>query len=62
MGCVAPLLQDRNCDDNRVTCDESAAWVKVAGREFEHVEVAGGHMYLVDSAEALLRLVISTMG
>lgn len=56
-----PITVIRAEDDHLVTHDEAAAWAKVAGREFEHVEMPGGHMYLVDEAEALLRLVVETV-
>ncbi|MET8982224.1 alpha/beta fold hydrolase [Streptomyces sp. NPDC004539] len=57
----APLTVVRGEDDDLVTYDDAEAWTKVAGRDFEHVEVPGGHMYLVDAAPALVRLIASTV-
>ncbi|WP_075737396.1 thioesterase II family protein [Streptomyces acidiscabies] len=57
----APLTVVRGEDDDLVTYDDAEAWAKVAGRDFEHVEVPGGHMYLTDAAPALVRLIASTV-
>ncbi|MFJ2609309.1 thioesterase II family protein [Streptomyces sp. NPDC091279] len=57
----APLTVIRGEDDDLVDYDEAAAWSKVAGQDFEHVEVPGGHMYLTDTAPALMRVIVSTV-
>jgi len=57
----APLTVVRGEDDDLVGYDDAESWSKVAGRDFEHVEVPGGHMYLTDAAPALVRLVVSTV-
>ncbi|MEU1480054.1 thioesterase II family protein [Streptomyces sp. NPDC001668] len=56
-----PLTVVRGEDDDLVGYDDAESWSKVAGRDFEHVEVPGGHMYLTDAAPALVRLIVSTV-
>ncbi|MFK4099050.1 thioesterase II family protein [Streptomyces sp. NPDC019531] len=56
-----PLTVIRGEDDDLVGYDDAESWSKVAGRDFEHVEVPGGHMYLTDAAPALVRLIVSTL-
>ncbi|MFE1834091.1 thioesterase II family protein [Streptomyces sviceus] len=57
----APLTVVRGEDDDLVGYDDAESWGKVAGLDFEHVEVPGGHMYLTDAAPALVRLIVSTV-
>ncbi|MFD5406110.1 thioesterase II family protein [Streptomyces griseorubiginosus] len=57
----APLTVIRGEDDTLVGRDEAASWNKASGRDFEHVEVPGGHMYLTESAPALVRLIASKL-
>ncbi|MEU6223135.1 alpha/beta fold hydrolase [Streptomyces sp. NPDC047042] len=57
----APLTVVRGEDDDLVGYDDAESWSKVAGRDFEHIEVPGGHMYLTDAAPALVRLIVSTV-
>ncbi|PJN40565.1 thioesterase [Streptomyces sp. CB02959] len=57
----APLTVVRGEEDELVGYDDAESWSKVAGRDFEHVEVPGGHMYLTDAAPALVRLIVSTV-
>lgn len=57
----APLTVVRGEDDDLVSYDDAEGWSKVAGRDFEHVEVPGGHMYLADTAPALVRLIAATV-
>lgn len=52
-----PLTCLRGTDDELVSRDEAAAWSKVAGGDYRPVEVPGGHMYLTESAQALLEIV-----
>ncbi|MEV8437789.1 alpha/beta fold hydrolase [Actinosynnema sp. NPDC051121] len=58
---AVPITAVRGSDDTLVSADEAAGWAKVTGRDFELVEVPGGHMYLTDSAPALLDLIDSTV-
>lgn len=55
----APLTVIRGQDDELVGHNDAASWNKASGREFEHVEVPGGHMYLTESAPALVDVIIS---
>lgn len=57
----APLTVVRGEDDDLVGYDDAESWSKVAGRDFEHVEVPGGHMYLTEAVSALVRLIASTV-
>ncbi|MDX3231799.1 thioesterase II family protein [Streptomyces sp. ME19-01-6] len=57
----APLTVVRGEDDDLVGYDDAESWSKVAGRDFEYIEVPGGHMYLTDAAPALVRLIVSTV-
>ncbi|MFE4019124.1 thioesterase II family protein [Streptomyces sp. NPDC059101] len=57
----APLTVVRGEEDELVGYDDAESWSKLAGRDFEHVEVPGGHMYLTDAAPALVRLIVSTV-
>jgi surfactin synthase thioesterase subunit len=56
-----PITSVRGSDDELVTSDEAAAWAKVTSRDFALVELPGGHMYLTESAAALLRLIDTTV-
>lgn len=56
-----PLTVVRGEDDELVGYDDAESWSKVAGLDFEHVEVPGGHMYLTDTASTLVRLIVSTV-
>ncbi|MFD0201768.1 MULTISPECIES: thioesterase II family protein [Saccharothrix] len=58
---AVPVTAVRGADDALVSADEAAGWAKVTGRDFELVEVPGGHMYLTDSAPALIDLIDSTV-
>ncbi|MCE6999218.1 alpha/beta fold hydrolase [Saccharothrix sp. S26] len=58
---AVPITAVRGVDDALVSADEAAGWAKVTSRDFELVEVPGGHMYLTDSAPALLDLIHSTV-
>lgn len=57
----APITAIRGEDDELVSYEGAAGWSKVSGLDFDHVEVPGGHMYLADTAPALLRLITSTV-
>lgn len=58
---TAPIIAVRGEDDDLVTYEQAESWSKVAGGEFEHVELPGGHMYLAEHAPALVRLITSTL-
>lgn len=55
----APLTVIRGEEDALVGHDDAASWKEASGRDFEHVEIAGGHMYLTESASALVDLIVS---
>ncbi|MFJ8495453.1 thioesterase II family protein [Streptomyces sp. NPDC094038] len=57
----APVTSIRGTDDTLVDSDAAAGWAKVAGQDFEYVEIPGGHMYLTDHTPALLRLIVSSL-
>ncbi|MFH9089938.1 thioesterase II family protein [Streptomyces sp. NPDC017673] len=57
----APVTSIRGTDDTLVGSDDAAGWAEVAGRDFEYVEIPGGHMYLTDRAPALLRLIAGSL-
>ena len=57
----APITSIRGTDDTLVGSDDAAGWAKVAGRDFEYVEIPGGHMYLTESAPDLVRLIVSEL-
>ncbi|MFI6729728.1 alpha/beta fold hydrolase [Streptomyces sp. R-74717] len=56
-----PITSIRGTEDTLVDSDDAAAWAKVAGRDFEYVEIPGGHMYLTDRTPALLRLIVGSL-
>ena len=58
---AVPVTAVRGADDTLVSADEAEGWAKVTSRDFELVEVPGGHMYLTDSAPVLLDLIDSTV-
>lgn len=49
-----PVLSVRGTADDIVSADHAAEWRDVTTGEFQSVELAGGHMYLIDSAAPLL--------
>ncbi|MFJ7088497.1 thioesterase II family protein [Streptomyces griseus] len=51
-----PITSVRGATDALVTPDQAMEWSKATSREFDLVQVEGGHMYLVDNAEALIRV------
>ncbi|MGK5543846.1 thioesterase II family protein [Streptomyces sp. URMC 127] len=51
-----PVLAVRGSDDDLVSAADLAEWQEVTSASFEQAEIAGGHMYLVDSWAALLDL------
>lgn len=57
----APVTVIRGEDDTLVGHDEAASWDKATARDFDYVEVPGGHMYLTESAPALVRLIVSQL-
>jgi surfactin synthase thioesterase subunit len=58
---AVPVTSIRGSDDNLVSADQAAAWSKITSADFDVAELPGGHMYLVDSAPALLRLIDATV-
>ncbi|MGI5430036.1 thioesterase II family protein [Streptomyces sp. CA-179760] len=57
----APLTAIRGEDDALVGRDDAASWNKTCGRDFAHIEIPGGHMYLTESAPALVRAITSQL-
>ncbi|MDF3300840.1 thioesterase II family protein [Streptomyces tropicalis] len=51
-----PVTSLRGTADTLVTRGEAEAWARVTDAGFRHVELAGGHMYLTESAPELLRI------
>jgi len=49
----------RGARDDLVTAEELAGWAAVTTGGCEQVELPGGHMYLTDSARAVLSIVVS---
>ncbi|MFB7908696.1 thioesterase II family protein [Kitasatospora sp. NPDC056076] len=52
-----PVTSLRGAEDDLVTAAQARQWQDVTEGEFRYLELPGGHMYLVDSPEALLRAV-----
>jgi surfactin synthase thioesterase subunit len=52
-----PITALRGTDDELVPAAQAAAWAGVTTKEFELVELPGGHMYLIDSGPALVELI-----
>ncbi|WP_439678573.1 thioesterase II family protein [Embleya sp. MST-111070] len=53
-----PFTSLRGADDALVSSEHARQWREVTKREFRYVELPGGHMYLADSPEALLRTIV----
>jgi surfactin synthase thioesterase subunit len=51
-----PVTSVRGATDTLVSSEQAMEWSKATGKEFDLVEVEGGHMYLVDNTEALIRV------
>ena len=51
-----PVTSIRGADDDLVSADEAAQWTDATSVGCRLVEVPGGHMYLVDSPAALVRV------
>lgn len=56
-----PITSIRGSEDELVTVDDAASWASVTSREFDLTELPGGHMYLTESAAALLHMIASTV-
>jgi surfactin synthase thioesterase subunit len=52
----APITSLRGHDDQLVTADHAAEWARATNREFELAEPPGSHMYIVQSADEILRV------
>jgi surfactin synthase thioesterase subunit len=52
----APITSLRGRDDLLVTADHAAEWSRATSREFEFAELPGGHMYITQGADDVLRL------
>jgi|HubBroStandDraft_6_1064221.scaffolds.fasta_scaffold00595_3 surfactin synthase thioesterase subunit len=54
---AAPITSLRGTDDQLVAANAAAEWSAATGREFALEEVPGGHMYVTQAADAILRIV-----
>lgn len=52
-----PVTALRGAADGLVSAADAAGWAEVTSKDFDAVELPGGHMYVVEQAEAVLRLV-----
>ncbi|MBT2393903.1 thioesterase [Streptomyces sp. ISL-1] len=57
-----PITALRGAQDDLVDTAEAAQWAEATTTGFNQVELAGGHMYLTDSAETVLQLISDTVG
>jgi surfactin synthase thioesterase subunit len=53
---AAPITSLRGRDDELVTADSAAEWSKATSLEFELKELPGGHMYITQDADDILRV------
>ncbi|MEU5717262.1 alpha/beta fold hydrolase [Streptomyces sp. NPDC020403] len=51
-----PITSVRGTTDTLVSPEQALEWSKATDKAFDLVEVEGGHMYLVDNTEALIRV------
>jgi surfactin synthase thioesterase subunit len=51
-----PITSLRGHDDQLVTADHAAEWARATDRDFELVELPGGHMYITQGADEILRV------
>lgn len=51
-----PITSLRGRDDQLITADHAAEWATATSREFEFIELPGGHMYLTQSAGDIVRV------
>jgi surfactin synthase thioesterase subunit len=52
---AAPITAIRGRSDTLVGTEQAGQWAKATTRDFTLAEVPGGHMYLIDGAEHVLR-------
>jgi surfactin synthase thioesterase subunit len=52
----APITSLRGQDDQLVTADHAAEWAKATSLEFKLTELPGGHMYVTQGADEILRV------
>ncbi|MER5480865.1 alpha/beta fold hydrolase [Streptomyces sp. NPDC002734] len=52
-----PVLAVRGSHDDRVSAEDAGTWRSVTTGPFRQAEIDGGHMYLTDRKDALLRLI-----
>lgn len=51
-----PIVSVRGTTDALVTTEQAMEWSKATSKDFRFAEVEGGHMYLVDNPEGLIRV------
>ncbi len=54
-----PVLSLRGASDALVSAEAAAAWAEITTGPFGAAELPGGHMYLVDDPETLLRTMVA---
>jgi len=54
---AVPVTSLRGSEDALVSGEHARQWREITKAEFTYVELPGGHMYVSESAEALLRIV-----
>jgi surfactin synthase thioesterase subunit len=57
-----PVTAIRAKADALVSTEQTRQWAEATNRDFTMVEVAGEHMYLIDSPESVLRVVAESLG
>ncbi|MEU2995047.1 alpha/beta fold hydrolase [Streptomyces griseoincarnatus] len=53
----APVLTVRGRDDTKVSAEEIAQWSAVSTFPLRSAELPGGHMYMIEAADQLVRLI-----
>ncbi|MCK1795092.1 alpha/beta fold hydrolase [Streptomyces sp. XM4193] len=59
---AVPIVSVRGTSDSLVTTEQAMEWSKATSRDFRFEEVEGGHMYLVDNPEGLVRVLADAVG
>lgn len=58
---TVPITSLRGREDGLVDAEQAAQWERATTRAFSTAEIDGGHMYLVDRSETLIRLMGATL-
>ncbi|MFE9799219.1 thioesterase II family protein [Streptomyces goshikiensis] len=57
----APILTVRGAEDAVVSAAETGQWSRASAHQLRSAELPGGHMYLTESPETLLRLIVDVV-